>query len=306
MIDLRTAARLLNGDLSGRNIRCPGPGHGPKDRSLHVTFSASSPDGFVVHSHSIDHSLDCKDYVREKLGLPAFKAGNGRRRHIVRPAPAIAASDDDRERTKRALSIWEETVEPAGTLVETYLAHRGVLDVARAAFGHALRFHPRCPFGPGTRVPCLVALVRNVVTDEPQAIHRTAIGPDGRSVEIGGRKRMALGPVAGGAVKLTPHKDVTSALGIGEGLESTLSIPIHVPDLGATPLWSLISAAGVAAFPLLKGVEVLWIAVDHDSNGVGLKAAKTCSRRWTAAGREVLRVIPERTGADLNDLIRRA
>ena len=109
MIDLRTAARLLNGDLSGRNIRCPGPGHGPKDRSLHVTFDAHSPDGFIVHSHSIDHPLDCKDYVGTKLGLPAFKAGN--KRHIVRPAPAIATSEDDRERTERALSIWRETVE---------------------------------------------------------------------------------------------------------------------------------------------------------------------------------------------------
>ena len=303
MIDLRTAARLLNGDLSGRNIRCPGPGHRPKDRSLHVTFDAHSPDGFIVYSHSNDHPLDCKDYVRTKLGLPAFKAGN--KRHIVRPAPAVATSEDDRERTERALSIWRETVE-AGELVETYLAHRGVLEVARSAFGHALRFHPRCPFGPGTRVPCLVALVRNVVTDAPQAIHRTAIGPDGRSVEIGGQKRMALGPVRGGVVKLTPHKDVTVAITVGEGLESTLSIPIHVPDFGATPLWSLISAGGVAAFPVIGDVETLVIAVDNDSNGVGLKAAKTCSRRWTAAGREVLRVIPERTGADLNDLIRRA
>ena len=303
MIDLRTAARLLNGDLSGRNIRCPGPGHGPKDRSLHVTFEAHSPAGFIVYSHAGDDPLGCKDFVRTKLGLPAFKAGN--RRHIVRPAPAFAASNDDRERTERALSIWRETVEPT-TLVETYLAHRGVLEAARPAFSRTIRFHGNCPFGPGTRVPCLVALVRNIRSDEPVAIHRTAIGPDGRSVEVGGRKRMALGPVAGGAVKLTPHKDVTRTLGIAEGLETTLSIPIHVPDFEATPLWALISAGGVAALPVLGDVETLVFGVDHDSSGVGLKAAKACSRRWTAAGREVLRVIPERTGADLNDLIRKA
>ena len=55
-----------------------------------------------------------------------------------------------------------------------------------------------------------------------------------------------------------------------------------------------------------ENVETLMIADDLGSNGVGQKAAKACSRRWTAAGREVLRVTPERTGADLNDLIRKA
>ena len=32
----------------------------------------NAPDGFVVHSFAGDDPIACKDYVREKAGLPAF------------------------------------------------------------------------------------------------------------------------------------------------------------------------------------------------------------------------------------------
>ena len=51
----------------------PGPGHSPKDRSLSVKIDTDAPDGFVVHSFSGDDPIVCRDYVRERLGLPAFK-----------------------------------------------------------------------------------------------------------------------------------------------------------------------------------------------------------------------------------------
>jgi RecA-family ATPase len=70
---LRDAAIKLNGDVSGNEILCPGPGHSAKDRSLAVRIDAGAPDGFVVHSHAGDDPLGCKDYVRDKLGLPAFQ-----------------------------------------------------------------------------------------------------------------------------------------------------------------------------------------------------------------------------------------
>ena len=40
------------------------------------------------------------------------------------------------------------------------------------------RFHPACPWE-GSRRPALVALVRDIVTDEPLGIHRTALSADG-------------------------------------------------------------------------------------------------------------------------------
>jgi hypothetical protein len=64
---------MLGGEVTNGQILCPGPGHSPKDRSLSVKFSADAPEGFIVNSFSTDSFDDCRDYVREKLGLPAAK-----------------------------------------------------------------------------------------------------------------------------------------------------------------------------------------------------------------------------------------
>jgi phage/plasmid primase-like uncharacterized protein len=210
-------------------------------------------------------------------------------------------SDDEIKRTQQALAIWSEARDPRGTIVEAYLERRGLMLPEEAA-GGAIRFHLSCPFG-GARTPAMVALVRDVATDEPKAIHRTAITPDGRKAKVEGGSRMSLGPVGGGAVKLTPDENVTLCLGIGEGIESTLSVRL-APEFGDSPVWALLSAGQVAAFPALAGVETLWIAVDHD--GAGIKAARECGRRWRSAGCEVFLVTPRIGRADLNDLVKAA
>src|SRR5262245_32351691 len=73
MMDLRKAASLLDGDVSGKQIVCPGPSHSHKDRSLSVRFDATAPDGFVVKSFADDDPIACRDYVRGRLGLEPFK-----------------------------------------------------------------------------------------------------------------------------------------------------------------------------------------------------------------------------------------
>jgi hypothetical protein len=75
---IRIIARQLGGDVSGTQVLAPGPGHSAADRSLSIKLDARAPDGFVVHSFAGDDPIKCKDYVREKLGLDAFKPnGNG-------------------------------------------------------------------------------------------------------------------------------------------------------------------------------------------------------------------------------------
>ena len=80
-MDLRTLQRALGGDISNGQLLCPGPGHSPADRSLSIKLDSNMPDGFVVHSFAGDDPISCKDYIREKAGLPAFvpkaKKGNG-------------------------------------------------------------------------------------------------------------------------------------------------------------------------------------------------------------------------------------
>jgi RecA-family ATPase len=78
MLDLHQMARALGGEVSGGEVLCPGPGHSPNDKSLSVKISADGTD-IIVHSFAEDDAIVCKDYAREKIGLPAFTPnGNGR------------------------------------------------------------------------------------------------------------------------------------------------------------------------------------------------------------------------------------
>jgi hypothetical protein len=77
MSALSSWARALGGDVNGRSVTCPGPGHSPRDRSLSVTPEPSAANGFLVHSFAGDDPIVCLDYVRARLGVPAFSPQGG-------------------------------------------------------------------------------------------------------------------------------------------------------------------------------------------------------------------------------------
>jgi putative DNA primase/helicase len=77
-LSLQSVARPLGGEVSGRRVLAPGPGHSPKDRSLAISINNDAPDGFVLHSFANDHWKDCRDYVRQKLNLPDWEPGDER------------------------------------------------------------------------------------------------------------------------------------------------------------------------------------------------------------------------------------
>ncbi len=72
MITLEQIARALGGQVSGGQVLAPGPGQSARDRSLSIKIDETAPSGFVVHSFSGDDPIRCKDFLREKLGLPPF------------------------------------------------------------------------------------------------------------------------------------------------------------------------------------------------------------------------------------------
>jgi putative DNA primase/helicase len=303
---LKSWAAALGGEICGKGVVCPGPGHSRRDRSLSVTVSTAAPDGFVVHSFAGDDAIECRDHVRRRLGLPEFRQGRpqkpplggkgGPASYRDRSEPKRAAGGlpkDDSYNHKLAMAIWAEGHDPRGTLVEAYLRNRR-LELPYEAANEAIRFHPSCLFS-SERFPAMVCLVRNIVTNEPQGVHRTALMPDGTAVKRNGKTfRMTLGPMANGAIKLDPDENVLHSICIGEGVETCLS----GRQLGLQPIWSVISVGGIERFPVLPGVDCIRVLRENDR--ASAKAVETCARRWFEAGREVIIVAPD-TAKDLND-----
>ena len=59
----------------------------------------------------------------------------------------------------------------------------------------------------------------------------------------------------------------------------------------------------MSAFPVIAGVEQLIVLADHDLNGEGQAAADVCMQRWAQAGRAGVLLLPDRPGADFNDIV---
>jgi Toprim domain len=301
MIDLRALQCALGGEICGGQLLCPGPGHSPRDRSLAVRLSPFGDD-FVVYSYAGDDWMLCKDYVRQRLGVPAWQPGDGRDRRVdpsrlkTFERAAIEAeaerrplTQDDRVRIERARAVWDEATDPRGTLAERYLRSRALAlddDVA----GKALRYHPRCPWrdentGAIVRMPALVAVFRSVDDDAVTAIQRVALTPEG--AKLG---RRMLGIVHRAAVKLDQAGD---PLHVGEGVETMMA----ARQLGLAPAWALGSAGMVAHFPITSTGH-LRICGERDE--ASARAVELCTRRWQAARRRVQVVLPS-VGKDLND-----
>jgi hypothetical protein len=97
---------------------------------------------------------------------------------------------------------------------------------------------------------------------------------------------------------------VSGVVALGEGIETSLSIQ-RLPDLADMPVWSLLSAGGLASFPVLSGLEVVWLAADNDASGTGRKAVQDAGQRLTAAGIEAIIISTREVGKDLNDKVLR-
>jgi len=272
VLDPRTIVSKLGGVVTGRDTcNVPGPGHSPADRSISVRIDPTAALGLKIKTFSPKNNWEeCRAYVAAKLGIKIESGAYS-----------------------QPLQLFLEAISARGTLAEKYLALRQLALPDRHE--EVLKFHPSCPFGKGTRHPCMVALYRDIRTNEPKAVHRTALTPDAKKID-----RKSLGPIGGCAIKLTADENVEQALTVGEGIETTLAGMV----LNFRPAWALGSANTIAKFPVLPGIECLTILTDHDASGTGQVSALECSRRWTSMGREVFRVIPTAIGTDIADVVR--
>ncbi|MET4296740.1 putative DNA primase/helicase [Bradyrhizobium sp. LB8.2] len=270
MQSIRSIAVILGGNAVRDYVLCPGPSHSKRDRSLKVKFK---PDGsFSVTSFAGDDWRACRDYVRERLGLP----NDWRREPANDDTPAIRLperDDDDNARVRNALQRWAHALPIPGTLADSYLVSRGL-----TYSGDAIRFRENDR--------TMVALMTDIVTNEPCGVHCTYLDGDGRKVE-----RKMRGRAKNAVVRLTADEDVHYGLAIAEGVETAIATSF-------VPIWATLSANTMRAFPVLGGIECLTIFADDDATGTGLAAAKECAERWHRAGREAIIHIPVETGAD--------
>jgi putative DNA primase/helicase len=142
----------------------------------------------------------------------------------------------------------------------------------------------------------MVALVEHVESG-PTAIHRTFLRDDGSAKADTGTDKASLGPVGGGAVRLTPIVP-DEWLVVGEGIETTLS----VMQACGLPGWAALSAGGIEKLVLPREAPKIIIAIDNDESGRGQQAAQVAAQRWLAEGRCVRAAIPPGAG-DFNDIL---
>jgi 5S rRNA maturation endonuclease (ribonuclease M5) len=112
-LSLTEIAKTLGGEVAGKQVRAPGPGHSAADRSLVVKLNDAGDD-IIVHSFANDDPIECKDFVRSKLGLPAWRPKNGNGRampqlslsaiaNILKPPDETAKPTATVEQKRRAL-----------------------------------------------------------------------------------------------------------------------------------------------------------------------------------------------------------
>ena len=301
--DLRAIARALGGEVVGRQVVAPGPGHSPRDRSLSVTISAAAPEGFLAFSHAGDEFAECRDHVKARLGIDRRQQENRPQTPPRRPTQPPRDDDRDARALMFAKQIAFELRPVLGSPGETYL--RDARKIVTSAIEDVLErtdgvgWHPAVYFNEpghalhGRKLGAIISVMTDRITAEPTgAISRTYIH-EGRKLG----KAKTLGSPAG-IIRLSEDADVLEGLHIAEGLESAFS----AMSKGFRPMWATGSTALMAKFPVLSGIEALTIIADHDANGAGERAAAEVASRWREARRETHVYLGEVLG-DFNDVL---
>jgi putative DNA primase/helicase len=284
---LSTAAEIaaaLEGRREGRQWRCRCPIHG--GRSLSIRDGGAGR--ILVFCHG-----GCE--ARDVLAGPR-RSGLIRNTSENYQLPLMRRNDRPGEaaRMKRALAVWRETGPAAGTILELYLANRGLALLSL----QCPRFHPDCPHPSGRRYPAMVALVEHSERG-PVGVHRTYLQSDGSGKAAVETTKASLGPIAGGAVQLATIQPGRWTL-IAEGIETALS----VGQSCGLVAWAALSAGGIRNLVLPAEARMVLICADNDANGVGQRAANAAAERFLAEGRRVRIALPPTPGLDFNDLLR--
>ncbi len=282
-----TIAKALGGRKAGGGWMARCPAHDDREPSLSIR---DGDDGKVL--------VRCHAGCDQERVIAALRARGLWTGHGQRPFSRLASrggtkrtepDHDDAKRAEVALAIWQAASPSDGTLVETYLASRGL----HLQPPTMLRFHGGLKHPSGDIWPAMVALVTRGEDDTPLAIHRTFLARDGTGKAPVGPQRMMLGPCRGGAVRLAAPGDM---LMVGEGIETSLAAMLAT----GKPAWAALSTSGLCTLDLPRAVREVIVLADGDDPGES--AAQECAWRWKWEGRRV-RIARPPQGMDFNDLL---
>jgi len=261
---LAPIVRALGGVLwdRGRRANVPGPGHGPKDRSVSLLLARGR---VVVHCFAGD---DWREVLSDLADLGLVDE-DGR----LAGGLATGAPDDPsrRERIAAAQRLWSEGRPLARTLSARHLALRGV-----GAPAEGLRHHPEVPAavyaGVGPRRAALLAAIREPSLGDVVGVEVTYLAPNGMRARLAlPRKTVGLCP-AGSAVRLAP---VGAGLLVGEGVFSCLSAGARF----GLPAWALLSTRNLRRWRPPPGVRFVVIAADRGADGEAAARALAAALR---------------------------
>lgn len=267
-------------DTGNHRIPCPACGRSDRDKTLGLTIEA---DG-----KGVAHCFRCNF-------TESYRPERGARQQTA-AMPRIRAVTTQKHETlsEYGRDLWRACNPLSGAAVAYLKARRCVIPPADGD----LRFHPALKHPTGYTGPALVGRITCAVTRQPLSLHRTWVQADGRKAEVD-PPRLLLGGhrKQGGVIRLWPDEAVTVGLGVAEGIETALSLA-----WAYSPVWSVIDAGNLAAFPVLPGIEVLTVGADNDAAGIA--AAQACAVRWADAHAEVY--ITRQAQNDLNDILTEA
>jgi len=271
-----------------------------------LALAIAGPKAGLWYDHERGEGGDMLDLIQRERGGDFHDALAWARGFLGKPAPDRPAprptvsrdAPDDAEREAAALRLWHEAQESiANTPAEIYLRGRGI-DPARlpphaglAGWLPTLRWH--------AAIGALLVAVSDGATGLVRAVQRILIAPDGspRRRPDGSKLKLALGPIAGRAVRFAWQPDPQGRWAIAEGAETALAAAM----LLGIPVWASLGASNLPKITPPAWARKATIVADHDD--AGLRAAQEAARGLRERGLQVRTIMPFRERADAADML---
>ncbi|MBA4753620.1 MAG: toprim domain-containing protein [Sphingobium sp.] len=254
-------------------------------------FHADKSPSFVVYPDQRFHCFGCDadgdvvDFVMRLHGVgcrEALAMLEGGQMPVAPVRQLVANERTDAERKAKAAAAWSSAVAISGTPAETYLRRRGIT----LPLPDCLRFARLRFMKERSLRPCLVALIQSL-DGQPQAVHRIYLNENGGKADLpDGKVKFSLGPLGGGAIRLS---SAAPEMGLCASVEDGLSLI----ELTALPVWAVTgdpTLDKIVLPPLVRSV-----VIGHDADASGVEAARRAAHRHHEQGLRV-RLLPPAPG----------